>query len=48
MAKMIELNFHAVASPKFLVNPQNSAVCMRFSAAELKGWKKFYPTTNVG
>lgn len=43
----IEVNFYAIASPKFLVDPQNSCVCMRFSAAEFKGWKKFYPTKHV-
>eukprot|EP00105_Crassostrea_gigas_P007930 XP_011422347.1 PREDICTED: E3 ubiquitin-protein ligase rnf213-alpha isoform X2 [Crassostrea gigas] len=43
----IEVNFYAIASPKFLVDPQNSCICMRFSAAELKGWSSFYPTNRV-
>ena len=44
---MIEINFFAVASPKFLVNLQNSCVCMKFSAAELGGWKTLHKTDYV-
>ncbi|XP_062591685.1 E3 ubiquitin-protein ligase rnf213-alpha-like, partial [Saccostrea cucullata] len=46
-SEMIEINFYAIASPKFLINRSNSRVCMRFSAAELRGWYCFYPTELV-